>query len=291
MSQSINEIKAKILATQNMSKITNAMQMISVAKLTKSESKLKSNEEYVTIIKEIMKKTLESNVAENHIFFEPPAEKACTAYLVMTSDRGLAGGYNSKVLKLLSQQIDGKDAESYKLYLVGKKAFDYSRRMSLPVENEYIFMPDDLVYADMMPVVGQVVSDYVKGAVSEIVIVYHDYISKLTQEPATKHVLPLPQEKLNPSLSTNYLFDPTKEAMTQALLLKYLNANIYETLLRSKLAEHASRMNAMQNATDNAVEIIKESQLIYNRARQAAITQEINEIVGGAMALKKKKKA
>jgi F-type H+-transporting ATPase subunit gamma len=289
MSQSINEIKAKILATQNMSKITNAMQMISVAKLTKSEGKLKNNKEYVNLLKEMMEKTLEASVAEDHIFFQPKAKKSCTAYLVITSDRGLAGGYNSKVLKLLSQTIEGSDPQDYKLYMVGKKAFDFSRRMNLTVENDYVFMPDDLVYADMMPVVGKVVADYVEGVISEVVIVYHDYISKLTQEPATRCVLPLPQEKLNPSLSTTYLFEPNKKKMTQALLLKYLNSNVYEVLLRAKLAEHASRMNAMQNATDNAVDIIKESQLIYNRARQAAITQEINEIVGGAVALKKKK--
>jgi len=288
MSQSINEIKAKILATQNMSKITNAMQMISVAKLTKSELKLKNNQHYMASLKTMMEKTMEADVVQNHVFFQPKAEKACTAYIVITSDRGLAGGYNSKVLKLLAQKIDSCSPDEYKLYMIGKKAFDYGRRMELTVENDYGFMPDDLIYADMVSVVGQVVADYAEGRVNKVVLVYHDYVSKLTQEPAVKCVLPFKEDMLNPNLSTNYLFEPNQEEMTQTLLLKYLNANIYEVLLRAKLAEHAARMNAMQNATDNALDIIKESQLIYNRARQAAITQEINEIVGGAVALKKK---
>jgi len=289
MSQSINEIKAKILATQNMRKITNAMQMISVAKLTKSEVKLKCNRDYVNVLKETMTKTMEASVVEGHVFFQPKSETSCTAYLVITSDRGLAGGYNSKVLKLLSQTVDEKDPEGYKLYMIGKKAFDYGRRMDLLVENTYTFLPDDLIYADMLSVVGQVVADYVNGVVSEVVVIYHDYVSKLTQEPAMKPVLPFEQALLNPFLRTSSLFDPNKEVATHTLLLKYLNGIIYEVFLRAKLAEHASRMNAMQNATDNAADIIKESQLIYNRARQAAITQEINEIVGGAVALKKKK--
>lgn len=286
MSQSMNDIKAKILSTQNMSKITKAMQMTSAAKLTKSETKLKTHQNYIQKLENIIKKTLEAELVENNIFFKPKTDEACTAYLVVTSDRGLAGGYNNKVLKFLQQELNEHTQADYKLYMVGKKAFDYSRRMKLVIENDYVFIPDDLIYADIVPAVNKLITDYANGVIKEVVILYHDYLSKLFQEPAMKKVLPLKRDIINPSLNSNYIFNPSKDEMTGALLLKYLTGNIYGTFLKAKLAEHASRMNAMQNATDNATDIIKESQLIYNRARQAAITQEINEIVGGAAALK-----
>ena len=286
MSQSINEIKARIVSTENMSKITKAMQMISAAKLTKSETKLKTHQNYVVALEEMMRKTVETNSVEGHIFFQPKTDVKCTAYLIVTSDRGLAGGYNNKVLKLLQHKMSACKQDEYKLYMVGKKSFDYARRNKLVVENDYLFVPDNMIYTDISPIVNKLIADYAEGIISEVVILYHDYLSKLVQEPAMKRLLPLKIEMLDPSLDSNYLFSPNKAEMAGTLLLKYLNGIIYETILKAKLAEHASRMNAMQNATDNAVDIIKESQLIYNRARQAAITQEINEIVGGAIALR-----
>jgi len=289
MSQSLNGIKAKILSTENMYKITKAMQMISAAKLTKTEAKMKAHENYVGRLEDIIRKIIEENSVEEHIFFEPKTEIECTAFLIVTSDRGLAGGYNNKVLKLIHQIISDRKQDEYKIFMIGKKAFDYARRTNLTVENDYLYVPDDMIYTDIALVVNQIITDYAKGIINEVVILYHDYLSKLIQEPATKRVLPLKKELVDLSLDSDYLFDPTENEVIQTLLLRYLTGSIYGVVLKAKLAEHASRMNAMQNATDNALEIIKESQLIYNRARQAAITQEINEIVGGAAALKKKK--
>jgi len=286
MSQSMNDIKAKILSTQSMSKITKAMQMISAAKLAKSEVKLKTHQNYIQMLEAIIKKTIEAELVEDHVFFQSKTDTACIAYLVVTSDRGLAGGYNSKVLKVLQQELSERKQTEYKLYMIGKKAFDYARRTKRAVENDYVFIPDEMIYPDITSIINKLIADYANGTINEVVILYHDYLSKLVQEPTMKQVLPLRSSIINPSLNSNYLFNPSKEEMIGALLLKYLTGNIYGTLLTAKLAEHASRMNAMQNATDNATDIIKESQLIYNRARQAAITQEINEIVGGAVALK-----
>ena len=290
MPQSLNDIKVKITSTQNMSKITKAMQMISAAKLTKSESKLNAHKNYVTSLETIIKKTLETEVTQQHLFFNHNSDESITAYLVVTSDRGLAGGYNNKVLKMLADELKNRADDNYQIYLIGKKAFDYAKRSQLTVANEYLFVPDEMIYADLIPIINQLVADYASGKVTEIVVLYHDYISKLVQEPAMKQVLPLKTEILALATESSYIFNPNEADLADAILFKYLTSNIYGTVLTAKLAEHASRMNAMQNATDNADEIIKESQLIYNRARQAAITQEINEIVGGATALKKKNK-
>ena len=184
----------------------------------------------------------------------------------------------------MQQQIDSKPSDQSKLYMIGSKGFDYAKRSNLVVENEFVFVPDDIVYQDIKPVVDKVIGDYMAGVISEVVVVYNHYVSKIAQEPMTKQILPLESKKAEKS-KAQYSFEPKEEDVINAILPKYLEGTIYGVAITAKLSEHASRMNAMQNATDNAVEIIKNLQLVYNRARQAAITQEITEIVGGASAL------
>lgn len=284
MAQSMRDIKDKINSTQNTSQITKAMQMVSAAKLTKSEAKTKNYHHYMETLEDMVRNISSSSSMSHHPFFKSKSEANCTGYLVITSDRGLAGGYNSNVLKLLQQQIDSKPSDQSKLYIIGSKGFDYAKRSNLVVENEFVFVPDDIVYQDIKPVVDKVIGDYMAGVISEVVVVYNHYVSKIAQEPMTKQILPLESKKAEKS-KAQYSFEPKEEDVINAILPKYLEGTIYGVAITAKLSEHASRMNAMQNATDNAVEIIKNLQLVYNRARQAAITQEITEIVGGASAL------
>ena len=284
MAQSMRDIKNKINSTQNTSQITKAMQMVSAAKLTKSEAKTKNYHHYMETLEDMVRNISSSSSMSHHPFFKSKSEANCTGYLVITSDRGLAGGYNSNVLKLLQQQIDSKPSDQSKLYMIGSKGFDYAKRSNLVVENEFVFVPDDIVYQDIKPVVDKVIGDYMAGVISEVVVVYNHYVSKIAQEPMTKQILPLESKKAEKS-KAQYSFEPKEEDVINAILPKYLEGTIYGVAITAKLSEHASRMNAMQNATDNAVEIIKNLQLVYNRARQAAITQEITEIVGGASAL------
>lgn len=284
MAQSMRDIKDKINSTQNTSQITKAMQMVSAAKLTKSETKTKNYHHYMETLEDMVRNISSSSSMSHHPFFKTKSETNCTGYLVITSDRGLAGGYNSNVLKLLQQQLDSKPSNQSKLYVIGSKGFDYAKRSNLVVENEFVFVPDDIVYQDIKPVVDKVIGDYMAGVISEVVVVYNHYFSKISQEPMTKQILPLESKKAEKS-KAQYSFEPKEEDVINAILPKYLEGTIYGVAITAKLSEHASRMNAMQNATDNAVEIIKNLQLVYNRARQAAITQEITEIVGGASAL------
>ena len=284
MAQSMRDIKDKINSTQNTSQITKAMQMVSAAKLTKSETKTKNYHHYMETLEDMVRNISSSSSMSHHPFFKTKSETNCTGYLVITSDRGLAGGYNSNVLKLLQQQLDSKPSNQSKLYVIGSKGFDYAKRSNLVVENEFVFVPDDIVYQDIKPVVDKVIGDYMAGVISEVVVVYNHYFSKISQEPMTKQILPLESRKAEKS-KAQYSFEPKEEDVINAILPKYLEGTIYGVAITAKLSEHASRMNAMQNATDNAVEIIKNLQLVYNRARQAAITQEITEIVGGASAL------
>ena len=285
MAQSMHEIKDKITSTQSMSKITKAMQMVSAAKLAKSEVKTKNYRYYMETIETMMGNISKASSLKSHLFFHPRTEKKCIGYLVITSDRGLAGGYNNNVFKLLQQEISSLNTDQSKVYMVGSKGFDYARRSNLKIENEFVFVPDDVVYLDIEPIVKKILDDYISGEISEIVILYNDYLSKLIQEPTKKQLLPLSSNNSEAGVKTGYGFEPDEDEVIDAILPKYIEGTIYGIIITAKLSEHAARMNAMQSATDNATEIIKHSQLIYNRARQAAITQEINEIVGGASAL------
>ena len=265
MAQSMRDIKDKINSTQNTSQITKAMQMVSAAKLTKSEAKTKNYHHYMETLEDMVRNISSSSSMSHHPFFKSKSEANCTGYLVITSDRGLAGGYNSNVLKLLQQQIDSKPSDQSKLYMIGSKGFDYAKRSNLVVENEFVFVPDDIVYQDIKPVVDKVIGDYMAGVISEVVVVYNHYVSKIAQEPMTKQILPLESKKAEKS-KAQYSFEPKEEDVINAILPKYLEGTIYGVAITAKLSEHASRMNAMQNATDNAVEIIKNLQLVYNRA-------------------------
>lgn len=284
MAQSMRDIKDKITSTQNTSQITKAMQMVSAAKLTKSEAKTKNYHHYMETLEDMVRNISSTSSMSHHPFFKSTSGTNCTGYLVITSDRGLAGGYNSNVLKLLQQEINSKAAGEHKLYVIGSKGFDFAKRSRLTVENEFVFVPDDIVYQDIKPVVDKVIGDYMEGIISEVVVVYNHYVSKIAQEPMTKQILPLTAKAAEKS-KAQYSFEPKEEDVINAILPKYLEGTIYGIAITAKLSEHASRMNAMQNATDNAAEIIKDLELVYNRARQAAITQEITEIVGGASAL------
>jgi len=282
MSASMNDIKNKISSTQNMSKITKAMQMVSASKLTKSEIKLKSHQNYLETLENILNNIIGNISAEEHILFQSKREQKRPAYLIVTSDRGLVGGYNNNVLKEFQQELDEAGVSDYKLYLIGNKAFDYARRGNLKAENKYTFIPDDMVYMDVVEIINGLIKDYLNGDISEVIVVYSHFISKLIQMPKVQRVLPLEKKDRKDSSKKDYLFKPDQDKIIERILLDYLSGMIYGLILNGKLSEHVSRMNAMQNATDNALEIITETQLIYNRARQAAITQEITEIVAGA---------
>lgn len=272
---SLRDIQNKISATSGMSKITSAMHMVATAKLTKFEQKNKGFQEYLQTLEAMMSKL----AVKNHPFFQT-SDAPNIGYLVVTSDRGLAGGYNNNILKLLESKLQ---TAPYHLYMLGSKGFDYAKSHGLTVENPDIFVPDDVVYQDIRPVIEQLLEDYQNGKIQKIVVIYTKYVSKILQVPTEKQILPI--EPLAHDKSVTYEMEPTEEAVLNTLLPQYLEGILYGAVLTAKLSEGASRMNSMQNATDNAGDIIRDLQLIYNRARQAHITEEINEIIGGASAI------
>lgn len=278
MAQSMKDIQDKIYATRNMGKIASAMQMVASAKLVKAEQKVSRFRSYM--------ETLEEMIADihppSHPIFET-RESGVTGYLAITSDRGLAGGYNANILKQLQVRL-GENPSS-RIYLVGHRGFDYASQHGYAVENEDKYVPDNCVYNDMRFVIDKIFEDFNAGSIGRLIVIYTDYHSKILQVVEEKQVLPLPPPEKNDKMEAGYLFEPSEESILDNLVPQYIEGMIYGALMVSKLSEQAARMNTMQHASDNAGDIIHELQLTYNRARQSHITEEINEIVGGAAAI------
>lgn len=299
MNVSTNDIKKKIAATENMSKITKAMQMVSVSKLGKTEHRVKHFRMYHAEIKNMLSMLRTSTYVSEHLFLKGRADqkKRQIGCVVITSNRGLVGGYNTHLFKMLKDDSGdhpelfkmvgdqvASDAQ-FKFYVTGQKGVIFAKN-ELPADMTSTFLlPDEIQYTDMMELASKLMTDYMSGEMSEVVIVYQDFVSKLAQEPTRKVLLPIEFEQTTDVNVPHYEIRPTEKSVVHGLLVQYVMTSLYEIFLSANLSEHAARMNSMSNATDNAKEIIKESKLIYNRARQAAITQELNEIVAGANAV------
>ena len=299
MAVSTNDIKKKISATENMSKITRAMQMVSVSKLSKTESRVNHFREYHAEVKSMLGTLRTSEHVSGHPFSKGPEgkENRRIGCVVITSNRGLVGGYNNSLFKMLKDgggynnelfKIVGDKVASeddFKFYVTGQKGAAFARSELPAACTETYLFPDEIQYTDIIGLASKLITDYLNGEISEVVVLYQNFVSKLTQEAIKKVLLPLEFEKGTDDRVPNYEIKPTEKAVCESLLIQYVMTSLYEIFLSANQSEHAARMNAMSNATDNAEDIIKESKLIYNRARQAAITQELNEIVAGANAV------
>ena len=282
---SLREVKARITSTKKMSQITKAMEMVSVSKLNRAEMNAKAFIPYMEKIQEVVGNIAGGTTDVKHpMLVSRPVKK--TGYIVITSDRGLAGSYNSSVIRKVFRTIKErhKSADEYAIIAIGRMGRDFFRSNGMNVALEIIGVSDQPTFEDLSDITKQTVSMFADGAIDELYITYNHFVNKITQEVTEKKLLPLTD--IAPSSSnTSYEFEPSAEEILEVLLPQYAESLIYGALLDGKASEHAARMTAMKSATDNAHDIIGNLSLVYNRARQAAITQEITEIVGGAAAL------
>ncbi len=282
---SLREVKARITSTKKMSQITKAMEMVSVSKLNRAEMNAKAFVPYMEKIQEVVGNIAGGTTDVKHpMLVSRPVKK--TGYIVITSDRGLAGSYNSSVIRKVFRTIKErhKSADEYAIIAIGRMGRDFFRSNGMNVALEIIGVSDQPTFEDLSDITKQTVSMFADGAIDELYITYNHFVNKITQEVTEKKLLPLTD--IAPSSSnTSYEFEPSAEEILEVLLPQYAESLIYGALLDGKASEHAARMTAMKSATDNAHDIIGNLSLVYNRARQAAITQEITEIVGGAAAL------
>ncbi|SHE97031.1 F-type H+-transporting ATPase subunit gamma [Seinonella peptonophila] len=291
MAQNMREIKRRIRSFDKNRQITKAMKMVAASKLRRAQQQAEAARPYAEKLRDVIVHLANGTSNVNHpMLASRPVRKA--GYLVITSDRGLAGGYNSNLLRKLTQTLDQRhdNNDEYVIFVIGRKGLEYLQRRKYPVIDYVTGLGDSPTFAGIKEIARQAVQFYAEERFDELYLVYNKFVSAVNQHPEEKRLLPLAAEELAQSqegtaLSTMIEFEPSEEEVLQVILPRYAETLIYSALLEAKASEFAMRMAAMTNATDNATEMIDNLTLQYNRARQAAITQEIAEIVGGANAL------
>lgn len=258
--------------------------MTSASKLKRAENNAKAFVPYMEKIQEVVASIAVGTQASHPMLVKRPVKK--TGYIVITSDRGLAGAYNSNVLRAAFNAIKErhKSPDEYAVIALGRMGRDFFVKRNVPVALEIVGLGDQPSFADIKDIANNTVGMFADGAFDELYLYYNHFVSAIQHDVTEKKLLPLTDIATSKKL-TSYEFEPSQEEILEVLLPQYAESLIYGALLDGKASEHASRMTAMKNATDNAKEIIDTLTLQYNRARQAAITQEITEIVGGAAAL------
>ncbi len=276
---STKEIKTRIRSMESTKQITKAMEMVAASKLRRAQAQVMDSRPYFEILHQAITDISVSTQDFSSVYFqESPRGKVM--YIVIAGDRGLAGGYNSNVLKLVEEEIRGKQAE---VLPIGKKAVDFFRSRNVPAFTENYAEAASVSIGDCFSIAKQLCKAFRDGAYSEVHVAYTNFESMLSQSPAAMKLLPLEHPKLTePRHNTEILYEPSSEGVFDAIIPEYLGGLMYGALCESRASEQAARRTAMDNATQNAEDMINDLSLKFNQARQAAITQEITEIVAGS---------
>ena len=277
---STKEIKNRIRSMESTRQITKAMEMVAASKLRRAQDQVLSSRPYF----ETLYSAINDIVDSNRDFSSPylvsrPVKKSL--YIVIAGDRGLAGGYNSNILKLAYSEMEGKDA----LVLpIGKKAVEFFRSRGVPALTENYAEAADMAIGDCFTISKQISKAFLSGEFDEIRVAYTNFVSVLSQTPASLRLLPLIRTKTGREgiLKSDIQYEPSSEEVFDAIIPEYLGGILYGALCESRASEQAARRSAMDSATQNADDMIADLSLKFNRARQAAITQEITEIVAGS---------
>lgn len=285
MAKGLRDIKRKIKSIQNTKQITKAMEMIAAANLRKAQNAAESARPYADKMKEVIASIAAGTRDAIHPMLQKREIKK-TGYLVITSDRGLAGGYNANVLRMVLNNIKERhaSADEYVVFVIGRKGRDFFRKRNIPLADEVTGLPDFPRFSDIKMIASKAVQYFADGKYDQLYLVYNKFNNAISQTPVERQLLPLADVTADGPL-TDYEYEPSAEEVLGVLLPKYAETLIYSALLEGKASEFGARMTAMGNATKNATKFISELTLQYNRARQASITQEITEIVAGANAL------
>lgn len=289
----LKEVRTRIESVNSTKQITSAMKMVAASKLRKAQNAIITMRPYAAKLHDLMKNlSAETSVAEGS-FSRTTTETEKVLVIPVTSNRGLCGAFNANVIrsagKLISEQYQQQQSNgNLSLYCIGKKGEEFfrSRKFALVGSANHLF--DNLSFQEVVPVAESIMNDFVSGRYDKVVFIYNRFKNAGTQFLTVEQFLPveLPESDENKITSeTDYIYEPGKQQILEELIPKTLKIQFYKVLLDSFASEHGARMVAMNKATDNASELLKELKLSYNKARQAAITKEILEIVGGANAL------
>ncbi|MEA4902713.1 ATP synthase F1 subunit gamma [Desulfitobacterium sp.] len=279
---SIRDIRRRIRGVQNMEKITKAMKMVAASRLRKCQERVVAARPYTHQMHEILARLAQDQAEASHPLLEKRPVQT-VGYVVITSDRGLAGGYNANIIRM-TKNLLAEEAHDAKIVMVGRKGRDIFRHGKVEMISEFVNIGDFPSYTLAKDIAQQVMRFYREGTFDEVYLVYNEFISAISQVPKQVKILPLEQPE-GQSGGKEYIFEPSPKEIMDTLLPKYVETMVFRTLLEGKASEMGAKMTAMGAATDNAKDLIDNLTLQMNRARQAAITKEISEIVGGAAAL------
>ncbi|MFR7319425.1 F0F1 ATP synthase subunit gamma [Streptococcus pneumoniae] len=291
MAVSLNDIKTKIASTKNTSQITNAMQMVSAAKLGRSEEAARNFQVYAQKVRKLLTDILHGNGAgasTNPMLISRSVKK--TGYIVITSDRGLVGGYNSSILKAVMELKEEyhPDGKGFEMICIGGMGADFFKALGIQPLYELRGLADQPSFDQVRKIISKTVEMYQNELFDELYVCYNHHVNTLTSQMRVEQMLPivdLDPNEADEEYSLTFELETSREEILEQLLPQFAESMIYGAIIDAKTAENAAGMTAMQTATDNAKKVINDLTIQYNRARQAAITQEITEIVAGASAL------
>ena len=281
------EIKTKIASVQNTQKITNAMEMVAASKMRKAQEGMAASRPYATNIRNVIGHIALGNLEYRHPYMEEREVKR-VGYIVVSTDRGLCGGLNINLFKKVladAAKWQSEEAE-VEFAVVGSKATSFFNSMGAKVTAQISGLGDRPSITDLVGSVQVMLKAYDDGEIDKLFVVYNKFVNTMTQEPTVDQMLPLPKSDDDAIKHRwDYIYEPDANVLLDQLLVRYVESQVYQGVVENLACEQAARMVAMKAATDNAGELIDDLQLVYNKARQAAITQELGEIVAGAAAV------
>ena len=282
---SLKDIRDRIKSVKSIQKVTSAMKMVAAAKIRRSQERMEQARPYTFALEEVIHHLL-PDIDRDMLDLLEVRDIKRKAYVVVSADRGLAGAFNTNIIKIAEQEIDQFGKENVDLFCIGKKSRDYFKRRDYNIIESHIDFWNELDYDNAMMIGRSIIDHFISGKVDEIHVIYNYFLNLAHQEIKSEVLLPLVYDKQDKEIKDR-LYEPSKEKLVSSLVPRHLNIQVWKYLVESYASEQAARMMAMENATTNAKDMIKSLTLEFNKARQAAITTEMLEIVSGAEALKK----
>ncbi len=284
------EIRTKIKSVQNTRKITKAMEMVAASKMRKAQERMRAARPYSEKIRQLAANLSQANNTEyHHPFLSKREPVKRVGLIVVTTDKGLCGGLNTNVLRMslaAMRKWESEGVEEISVTAIGNKGLGFMQRLGAKLVSHVVFLGDTPHLEKLIGPIKIMVDAFQNNEIDVIYLAYTRFINTMKQEPVLEQLLPLTGERLGtPAGSWEYLYEPEARVVIDEMLVRYTEALIYQAVAENMASEQSARMVAMKSATDNAGNVIKELQLIYNKARQAAITKEISEIVSGAAAV------
>ena len=282
------EIKTKIKSVQNTRKVTRALEMVSASKIRKAKERMKASRPYARAMKQVIGHLAQANSEFQHPYLVQRADTRRVGYIIVSSDRGLAGGLNNNLFRKVLGEIRTWQEQGVEVDVVtiGQKASVYFRRIKVEMLASATHLGDQPRLDQLVGVIKVMLDSYTAGSLDRVFLSYNEFVNTMTQHVAFDQLLPLPAPETQVARHDwDYLYEPDAQTVLEHVLTRYVESLVYQAVLENVASEHAARMVAMKSASDNANKLIDTLNLIYNKARQAAITQEISEIVGGAAAV------